>query len=258
MPCGERFRWGGATVGGRSHGKRRSRKDRERGLEKKQGPSRCVVKIEEGVLPGLKAAIVGHSIADDMRALCASVNDMSEGLNLVQLAMLWLTPRGLNLVRFRHEVLPDLKALSPDLIFLQMAGNDLDGPDSAEFVARRYLYQASALFGGSIKAKVVILGEALPRPGPKNVSAEVYAHKAADFNLRLRTALVRPNASSKGQVHPSRFVDKKVWFWTHERLGAFPRFKSGSGVHLARASLRDLYYSIRAALREASRPIWHM
>jgi hypothetical protein len=245
-------------VGGRSHGKRRSRKDRERGSDKKPVPGRCIAKIEEGALPGLKAAIVGHSIADDMRSLCSSVRDMSEGMNLVQLAMLWLTPRGLNFFRFRKEVLPDLKALSPDLIFLQIAGNDLDGPDSAEMLARRYLYQASALFGGSIKAKVVILGEALPRSGPKNVSAAVYASKAAEFNQRLRSALVRPNASSRGQVHPSRFVDKKVWFWTHERLGAFPRFKSGSGVHLARASLRDLYYSIRAALREAYRPIWHL
>jgi hypothetical protein len=165
MPSVGKFGYGGASVGGHSYGRRRSRKERERGVDKPAVPSRWVVKQEKGALPGLKAAIVGHSITDDMRLLCSSISDMSEGLNCVQLAMLWLTVRGLNFFRFRKEVLPDLKALSPDIIFLQIAGNDLDGPETAELLAKRYVYQATALFGGSVKVKSIILGEALPPTG---------------------------------------------------------------------------------------------
>ncbi len=84
---------------------------------------------------------------------------LAEDLDLNQLRILWLVRRGLNWGKLRKFVVPELQSLLPDIIYVQVVGNDLADDVSVRTLIDRYLHQARACIEG-LAAKTVIVGYA--------------------------------------------------------------------------------------------------
>jgi hypothetical protein len=201
----------------------------------------------------LSVALVGHSILDDLRQLTVSSESLAENFQLQQLTVNWLTVRGLNWARMRRDIVPQLMALLPDIVYFQVADNDLDSMEPVEDIVAKYLCQAR-LCVDSLMAKRAILSAALPRITTRIISHQTYNRRVVAFNNQLRLALCHAS-QSQGPVVLDRFRDPRVWFWDHPRLGGRTQF-SRDGVHLAEPSARRLFFSIRMELREATRSQW--
>jgi hypothetical protein len=210
---------------------------------------------QPGLLEGekLSVALVGHSILDDLRNLTVTSESLSENFQLQQLSTCWLTVRGLNWAKMRRDIVPQLMALLPDVVYFQVADNDLDSLESVQSVVAKYISHANVCVD-SLTAKRVIISAALPRRSTRNISPECYNSKVVLFNNQLKGALCH-SVRSHGPLALDTFKDPRVWFWDHPRLGSKTQFKR-DGVHLADPSAKRLFFSIRTALREATRLDW--
>ena len=118
---------------------------------------------EMGPRPGkLTVALVGHSILDDVRRLAIQDPDLSESLDLAQVQILWLTTRGLNWQKLRRLSIPELQAVLPDVVYVQVVGNDITDNVSVKTLIDPHLQQARACIEG-LGAKTIIIGSAIHR-----------------------------------------------------------------------------------------------
>ncbi len=139
----------------------------------------------------------------------------------------------------------------PDIVYVQVAGNEFDSTELVETIVRKYMFQARQ-WVDSLAVRRGILSMALPRSNARSMSARQYNRRVRQFNRLLSQQGCRPYPMTHGRVTRGKFTDPCIWYWHHERLGSTSRLQA-DGVHLAAPSLKRLYFSIRMALLEVSK-----
>ncbi len=120
--------------------------------QKRRGGDQGIFVPEEGELrPRLTVAIVSHSVLDNVRKLAIRDPSLAEDLDLSQLRILWLVRHGLNWGKLRKFVVPELQLLLPDIMYVQVVGNDLADNVSVRTLIDRHLQQ-DAPPGDALKA----------------------------------------------------------------------------------------------------------
>ncbi len=125
--------------------------------------------------PGrLTVTIVGHSVLD-----------------LSQLWILCLVRRGLNWGKLRKFVVPELQSLLPDIIYVQVVGNDLADDVSVRTLIDRHLHQAKACIEG-LRAKTVVVRSAMHRQSVRGrMSVTEYNDRVDSFKRGMKKVLCR-------------------------------------------------------------------
>lgn len=152
--------------------------------------------------------LVGHSIFDDLHKLLESHKmDLHVDFNIPTVTPVWNAVRGLIFNKLCTVWLDRLDQLCPDIIVMQLAGNDLDSLGPVSDITKKYL-RYSQLFLCHLETKVVIICEALPCLKTRHCSVEVYLQRRQRFNSILQSTLVKPS-QEKG-LHMSNFVDAQI------------------------------------------------
>ena len=203
--------------------------------------------------PGkLTVALVGHSILDDVRRLAIQDPDLSESLDLAQIQVLWLTTRGLNWQKLRRFSVPELQAVLPDVVYVQVVGNDITDNVPVRILIDRHLQQARACIEG-LGAKSIIIGSAIHRQRVRgDMTPADFNARVDQFNKGMRKILCRGNVSKHGPLDTRRFRYPQIWFWQHKRLLS-PKLRDG--VHLERKAAKRLYYSIRLSIKNVEKAL---
>ncbi len=100
---------------------------------------------------------VGHSVLDNVRKLAIRDPSLAGDLDLSQLRILCL-----KWGKLRKFVVLELQSLLPDIIYVQVVGNDLADDVSVRTLIDRHLHQARACIK-RLGAKTVIVGLAMHR-----------------------------------------------------------------------------------------------
>ncbi len=114
---------------------------------------------------------------------------LGENFQLQQLDVYWLTIRGMNWTKLRWDIVPQLMALLPDdVLYFQVADNDLDSQQPVKDIIQKYLWQTKVCLD-SLGAKRVIISSALPSNSTRHISPDVYMDRVANFNRQLSDIL---------------------------------------------------------------------
>ncbi len=188
---------------------------------------------------------VGHSVLDNVRKLAIRDPSLAGDLDLSQLRILCL-----KWGKLRKFVVPELQSLLPDIIYVQVVGNDLANHVSLRTLINRHLHQARACIEG-LGAKTVIVGSAMHRQSVRwRMSVADYNERVDSFNRGMKRVLCRCDMPTRGDLDIKRFQYPQIWFWAHSRLRS-PCLVDV--VHPDTSSTKRLYYSIRLALKNAGK-----
>ncbi len=148
----------------------------------------------------LTVAIIGHSVLDKVCKLVIRDPSLAEDLDLSQLRILLLVRCGLNWGKLRKFVVPELQSLLPDIIYVQVVGNDLADDVSVRTLIDRHLHQARACIEG-LGANTVIDGSAMHRQYVRGkMSATEYNERVDSFNRGMKRVLCRADVSTCGDL----------------------------------------------------------
>ncbi len=138
-------------------------------------------------------------------------------------------------------VVPELQSLLPDIIYVQVVGNDLADDVSVRTLIDRHLHQARACIEG-LGAKVMIVGSAMHRQSVRRkMSATDYNERVDSFNRGMERVLCRGDLPMHGDLDIRCFWYPKIWFSAHNRLHS-PCLVEG--VHPDTTATKSLYYNI--------------
>ncbi len=147
-------------------------------------------------------------------------------------------------------MVPELQSLLPDIIYVQVVGNDLADDVSVRTLINRHLHQARACIEG-LRVKTVIVGSAMHRQSVRGrMSVADYNERVDSFNRGVKRVLCRGDLPTRGDLDIKRFRYTKIWFWAHSRLRS-PCLVDR--VHPDTTATKRLYYSIRLALKNAGK-----
>ncbi len=105
--------------------------------------------------------LVGHSVFDDLRKLLDSHKmDLGVDFNVPSVIPIWNAVHGLNFIKLVESGLDRLDYQCPDIIVMQLAGNDLDSTCPVSDITENYL-RYSQKFICLLQTKIVIIYEAL-------------------------------------------------------------------------------------------------
>ena len=114
----------------------------------------------------------------------------------------------------------DILYYRPDVVCLQIAGNDLSRPDKTPDVVLRPLIELIERLFGVPFVKYVVVFELFPRLKTRShkgdVEVPLYNSRVSEFNCKLRSAL-----------SDSLFCK----FWRHDRMSNLERLLDSDGVH---------------------------
>ncbi len=117
--------------------------------------------------------------------------------------------RGLNWRKMRSSVVQMLQGCLPDIMYVQVAGNDLDLTEPVETIVHKYMFQACT-WVDSLALRRVILSMALPRSNARSMSARQYNQRVRQFNRLLSQPVCSPYPRALGRVTRGRFM---VYIW---------------------------------------------
>ena len=190
-------------------------------------------------------ALLGHSVMDDLRIRVHSpATDLDHDFAL-NVSPVWNTIRGMNFSKLKRDCLDMLDATKPDVIILQLVGNDIDSLIPVWDIAEDYVKYAR-LFRRHCHTKVVIICEPLPRTKTRTVSPDEYYTRRKAFNEIMTRELIRPGYAL---LEEDMFTIPGVWFWKHEKLQGPAQLRDG--VHLTNTGTRRLYFSMKMVLAKA-------
>ncbi len=125
-------------------------------------------------------AIVVHSLFDDIREVSSKSDYIHEGFYLRQLDVLWMYPRGLNWWKMRSSLVQMVQGCLPDIVYLQVTGNDLDLRELVETIVCKYMFQARTR-EDNLAVRRVILSMALLRSNARTMSVSRYNQNLRQF-----------------------------------------------------------------------------
>ncbi len=156
---------------------------------------------------------------------------------------------GLNLGRLsaQHGTVAPAGGPVPKIVYIQVAGNDVDGIVPVNELAAGLVSFAMTLHQDGVQ--VVVLSMALHRTRPIHCSRRAYESRCLEFNIRMKELLIRPGSSRRPD---DRALHAGIWLWEHQKLMVRPPLKDD--IHLTEdTGLKRLYWSIRLALVEAAK-----
>jgi hypothetical protein len=104
-------------------------------------------------------------------------------------------------------------ANSPDIVFCQLGGNELDSSISAQQVAQQALNTAKEFINNGVT--LVIIGEELERNSARNLNILEYLDKVKQYNKQLFDELIDPQYNRSSF---NRFKQGNIWYWDHLKL----------------------------------------
>lgn len=199
----------------------------------------------------VKVAIVGHSFIRRLHDHIPYNPRLRTMLDISEIWVEWFCKGGYTFQRFRDNKLndgmglDDMLAWEPDIVYIEMATNDLDSADSHLTVAQRAMTMINDLL--QAKVKVIILGEVLHRYADGFLLAGQFNEKADQYNLFMKQTLINTNVPRN---HPDRFRNHNIIWWEHMKLKASQfQLYLDDGIHLTDdPGLKRLYFSIRTAV----------
>ena len=136
-------------------------------------------------------------------------------------------------VQCMKRFLSDLVDCRPDLVFLQVGGNDIRVDSIPQQIAREMVELAESI--AEVTGAKVVIGSLFRRERPRSpLTYGTYEEIRDDVNFWCDFFVSHATPA--------------VRFWAHGRLGGLHHF-FGDGVHLAEAEDQELFYrSIRGAI----------
>ncbi len=177
-----------------------------------------------------------------------------EDFDLCQVEVQWWGESGMSLARAKDklpEITESLSPPRPSVIYLDVAGNDLDrrGDNSPSYIAQEVLCLATSMLEQGVS--LVIISAVLPRSQPKYTKdSQVFNARATEFNSFMKDTLVQHEAT---RHVAGRYKRPGIWWWVHQKLTDSPPL-CADGIHLSDLpGNKHLYRSIRLALFEAEK-----
>ena len=196
-----------------------------------------------------KVSFVADSYGSHLQSFINHSDQCGPDFHLAQADVTWVFKGGWTLGKFCVEP-PGFQSVIyslPQVVFLQLGGNDLDSPLSAETVANRAISLASDLRSHGVQ--IVILGEVILRHKSR-IPLEQYIKKVGDYNDIMRSRLIDNSQTRQSSL---RFVNPSIWQWDHLQMRkSFLPLIREDGVHLTdHPGNSRLYWSVRLAFKQA-------
>ena len=117
-----------------------------------------------------RALICGHSYVYHLRTFANSPsNSFDENFGLNDIVVQWRSKGGKTWDMFEKQDLSFVLSTKPDIVYLELGGNDLDSDSSSDQVAHKALDISHYLINHGIS--LVIIGEVLHRHSSRNIAA---------------------------------------------------------------------------------------
>ena len=197
-----------------------------------------------------KVAFVAHSYGSHLQKYINVIPQRDPDFHLAQADVSWCFKGGWTWEKFWADPcgFVSVYEAKPDVIFIQLGGNDLDSHLEAHTVANYALDVAAAFLHYDVQ--LVILGEVLHRKKTRHIAVDAYNNKVDAYNTCLRDCLLDGDQPRRS---PSRFLNPNIWQWDHLRLhGSRLPLLRDDGVHLTdHPGNSRLYWSVRLAYKQA-------
>ena len=208
-------------------------------------------------MPLPKVALIGHSF---IRRLDLDIRDrrkveLKRNFDLSQCQVKFRGTGGWKVLdqnRFNVAIAPFLRDFNPDIVVIQLGGNDVDsaafiqaGENAVDQVAENWKCLAIASDLEDITTKLlndfnvrrIYICEIFTRKSPRHISAELYDLRRTN-TMRLLSTLVEH--------------DYRIRIWRHRRIfGSAQEMFSGDGIHLNLLGQKRFYRSVRLAIKTA-------
>ena len=196
-----------------------------------------------------QVVILGHSILRNLKHYASTTKNRDPTFFWDQVRVSWLVKGGLSYKRLQKHFKAEIEQILPDIIYMQVAENDVNSRWSATKIGRKYWNLAKSWVDG-LGVGIIILSIVTPREKPTVITKKAYQKKAFKVNTFWKDRVLVNNKFPKGQVVLQHYKDPRIWLWGQERLANHPSFKS-DGVHFKGASMKRLYFNLQRALKAA-------
>lgn len=191
-----------------------------------------------------KVLVVGHSfirrLERSLGQIEGCINNLGLDSSLCTVYFYGISGGKLDTLEVDSLLFEKLRAYRPDIIVIQLGGNDMSiKAVRPEVFACRLVDWVQSLTEQFCFIKNIVVCELFIRTKPRQVSVELYEFKRGIVNQMLKDML---------EDHPN------LTFWRHLRLMQSPlAILSGDGVHLSVIGTKKFYRSLRLAVLHAIR-----
>jgi hypothetical protein len=194
---------------------------------------------------GIRVAVLGHSfirrLHEDFKQNSYPANYDLEECSVVHFGIGGFRVCDGDAVTYFSSKFGDfLRQVEPNIVLLQLGGNDVDSVKSSLDIANR-IEEITALIIQEYAVEKVVVCEIFTRARPTKVTSDLFEHKRLHSVSILQTLL---------DMHD------KARFWKHRRLfySQTPIFRK-DGIHLNHNGQRRFYRSLRHAIMSAVRSV---